>query len=223
MRDTEGASAIVLQSQRQRMEAVWRQRAQRLSQRPDLAENAQNTFPVVVLGIGKERYGVDLQDVAEVFPPVAPTPVPGAAAVISGVINVHGTIRPVVDLRRLLDMKSDANTLRDGYLAHVILLHKDGREMGLQIDSVEQIRWIETADLQMATRSDAGAFPRISHHIKGSTKDLLMLLSTEAIFAALDVTEPHQTDPHQADPHQADPHQADPHQADPHQAELNTE
>ena len=43
----------------------------------------------MVLGIGKERYGIDLQDVAEVFPPVAPTPVPGAAAVYSGVINVR--------------------------------------------------------------------------------------------------------------------------------------
>jgi purine-binding chemotaxis protein CheW len=204
MRDTQRASAIVLQSQRQRMEGVWRQRARRLSQRPNLAENAQNTFPVVVLGIGKERYGIDLQDVAEVFPPVAPTPVPGAAVVISGVINVHGAIRPVVDLRRLLDMKADHNTLRDGHLAHVILLHKGGREMGLQIDSVEQIRWIETANLQMATRSDAGAFPRVSHHIKGSTKDLLMLLSTEAIFAALDATEPHQAEAHQAEAHQAE-------------------
>lgn len=194
MRDTQRASPIVLQSQRQRMEAVWRQRARRLSQRANLGEDAQNTFPVVVLGIGKERYGVDLQDVAEVFPPVAPTPVPGAAAVISGVINVQGEIRPVIDLRRLLDMKADANTLRDGQLAHVILLHKDGREIGLQIDSVEQIRWIETADLQMATRSDAGAFPRLSSHLKGSTKDLLMLLSTEAIFAALDATEPQQAE-----------------------------
>ncbi len=58
----------------------------------------------MVLGIGAERYAVELRDVEEVLPPVRATPVPGAAAVFAGVINVHGEIRPVMDLRRLLGM-----------------------------------------------------------------------------------------------------------------------
>ena len=97
---TPGFDAIVPQSQ-QHVEAAWRERAHRLSQRPDFAGAAAKHFPGVVLGIGKERYGIDLPDVAEVLPPVAPTPVPGAPAVFAGVINVHGEIRPVIDLRRL--------------------------------------------------------------------------------------------------------------------------
>ncbi len=167
-------------SQRQRIEAVWRERARRLSQRPNLAGAAQDALPVVVLGIGKERYGIDLQDVAEVFPPVLPTPVPGAAPVFAGVINVHGEIRPVIDLRRLLGIETVAN----GSDSRVILLRKDGREMGLQIDSVEQIRWVGSADAQ--TGGDGQTVSaQVSPHIKGSTKDLLMLLSTEALFAEL--------------------------------------
>jgi chemotaxis signal transduction protein len=160
-----------------RTEMVWQERAHRLSQRPDPAGAGQDASPVMVLGIGKERYGIDLSDVAEVLPPVRSTPVPGAAPVFSGVINVHGEIRPVIDLRRLLGME----TLLNGDLPRVILLRKDGREMGLQIDTVEQIRRIASADLQSAGNGDPGW----SHHIKGSTKDLLMLLSAEALFAEL--------------------------------------
>jgi chemotaxis signal transduction protein len=63
----------------------------------------------------------------------------------------------------------------------VILLRKEGRTMGLQIDSVEQIRWIGAGDLQPARSGDAGA----SRHIQGSTQDRLMLLSTAALFAEL--------------------------------------
>ena len=71
-----------------RMEAVWRERARRLSQSPKLAGAGQSTLPVVVVGIGKERYGMPIEDVAEVFPPLRPTPVPGAHALFSGVVNV---------------------------------------------------------------------------------------------------------------------------------------
>jgi chemotaxis signal transduction protein len=166
-----------MNAQQQHMEAIWRQRANRLSQRPVLAEAKQNDLPVIVLGIGKERYAVDLPDVAEVLPPVRVTPVPGAPAGFSGVINVHGEIRPVIDLSGLLGIE----TVPNGDLARVILLRKEGRELGLQIDSVEQIRWIATADLPADGHGDATSSP----HIKGSTKDLLMLLSTEALFAEL--------------------------------------
>jgi purine-binding chemotaxis protein CheW len=163
------------------VEAVWRERALRLSESPVSAGPSPNAFPVLVLGIAKERYGIPLPDVAEVLPPVRPTPVPGAAAVFAGVINLHGEIRPVIDLRRALGME----TAEDGP-RRVILLRKNGRELGLQIDSVEQIRWIAAAefgaeDLQAAGNGAAGG----PQHVQGSTKDLLMLLSTEALFGEL--------------------------------------
>jgi chemotaxis signal transduction protein len=165
----------------ERMETVWRERAQRLSQRPNLAGTGQSALPIVVVGIGKERYGIAIADVAEVFPPLRPTRVPGASAVISGVINVHGEIRPVVDLRRLLGIAAGTETVRNGGPRRVILLRKDGREMGLQIDSVEQIRWIAANELDPVGSGEA-----VSGHVRASTKDLLMILGTEALFAALD-------------------------------------
>lgn len=173
MRETKERSQK--QSPEQRIEAVWRARADRLSQRRTLAE--ENLWPVIVLGIGKERYGVDLSAVAEVLAPLPVTPVPGAPPIFSGVINVHGEIRPVIDLGRLLGMQ----TVSNGDAARVILLRNEGCEMGLRIDSVEEIRRIGPGELQLAGSSDLA----YSEHIKGSTKDLLMLLSTEALFAEL--------------------------------------
>jgi purine-binding chemotaxis protein CheW len=158
-----------------RMEAVWRERASRLSERPAAAEAGQDFRPVMVLGIGAERYAVELRDVQEVLPPVRATPVPGAAAMFAGVINVHGEIRPVMDLRRLLGM----DAVPGGDRPRVIVLCKEGRQMGLQIDSVEQIRWIGSRDLEADDNSGR------SRYITGSTKDLLMLINTEALLAEL--------------------------------------
>ena len=68
---------------------------------------------------------------------------PERPQVFAGVINLHGEIRPVLDLRRFLDI-----AVEEGVPARVILLRKDGRELGLQVDSVEEVRWIGAGDLQ---------------------------------------------------------------------------
>jgi purine-binding chemotaxis protein CheW len=163
--------------QRGRMEAVWRERADRLRKRPAAAEAGQDFRPVMVLGIGAERYAVELGDVVEVLPPVRATPVPGAAAMFAGVINLHGEIRPVMDLRRLLSMDAVPRSDRP----RVIVLSQGGRQMGLQIDSVEQIRWVGSRDLESDENSGR------SRYMKGSTKDLLLLINTEALFAELQI------------------------------------
>lgn len=171
----------------QRTETVWRERAQRLSKRSNLLGAEQSTLPIVVVGIGKERYGIAIADVAEVFPPLHPTPVPGAPTAFSGVINVHGEIRPVLDLRRLLGIAAGTEAVRSGVPRRLILLRKDGLEMALEVDTVEQIRWIAASELQATGKREVA-----SAQITGSTADLLMLLSTEALFAELDVAYSHQ-------------------------------
>jgi purine-binding chemotaxis protein CheW len=133
---------------------------------------------VVVVGIGDERYGVDLGDVAEVLPPTQVTPVPGAPRLFSGVVNVHGEIRPVADLKRLLGIATGEN---DSH-AQVILLRKQGREMGLRVDRVEQIRSVASEELRSVDGPDAGLSAR---YLKGLTRDALMLINTEALFVEL--------------------------------------
>jgi chemotaxis signal transduction protein len=121
--------------------------------------------------------------VAEILPAIRVTPVPGAAAVFAGVINVHGEIRPVIDLRRLLGMEM----VGSGGAARVILLRREGREMGLRADTVERLGGIDPGDLEPDAHGEAGLLAHISSkYIRNSTKDMLMLLSTEALFAELD-------------------------------------
>jgi purine-binding chemotaxis protein CheW len=141
----------------ERVEAVWRERARRLAQVPALAGTGENSTPVIVLGVGKEQYGIDLTDVAQVLPPVRVTPVPGAAAVFAGVVNVHGEIRPVMDLRPLLGIAPEPQS----HLACVVLLRQDERRMGLRIDRVERVRWIGAGDLQPSGNGGAGTSPFI--------------------------------------------------------------
>ena len=201
------------------VEAVWRERAKRLSERHVTAAAGQNAIPVLILAISTERYAVHLPDVVEVLAPVRPTPVPGTAAVLAGVINVHGEIRPVLDLRRLLGMPAPVlETASSGPLARVILLRQHGIELGLQIDSVEQIRWIGPEELERAGTGAIGSSP----YIKGTTQDLLMLLSTAALVAELHISESKPAELNSSELNSSEVNPAKRNPADLHTAEPHT-
>lgn len=168
----------MLETEQERMEAVWRQRAVRLSRRALGDRTARREFPVLVLEIDARRYGIELADVAEVLPPTLVTPVPGASPFFLGVVNVHGEIRPVADLKRLLGIESAVSDS----LARVILLRKDRREMGLVVDRVEEIRSVASGDAQSAGNRYVELSTR---YLKGLRHDTLMLLNTEELFKEL--------------------------------------
>ena len=159
---------------REQVEAVWRQRAVRLSRRPTVSTQ-EFQLHVLVLALGKERYGIEIADVAEVLPAILCTPVPGAPPVIAGVMNVRGEIRPVMDLKLILGIR---NAAVPGVPAPVILLRQQAREVGVQVDQVEQIRTIAAGELRACGDETAG----LSRYLKGITQDTLMLLSTEALY-----------------------------------------
>ena len=165
-------------SVQERTEAVWRLRAARLSRRPAAAAGGLNKQQVLVFQIKNERYGIELADVAEVLAPVHCTPVPGAPPAIAGVINVHGEIRPVLDLARLLGVE----VIACGGLTRAVLLRWKGREMGVKVDRVQQTRWIAAAELRPAGSGHTDLSVRF---LKAVTEDTLMLLRTEALFAEL--------------------------------------
>jgi chemotaxis signal transduction protein len=165
-----------MESPDEKVTAVWQQRAARLSKRPMPAEAGQHAVLVLVVTLGKERYGLALEDVAEVLPPVQITTVPGAMPIFAGVIHVHGEIRGVLDLTKVMGLQAEATTGP----ARVVLLRRQGREIGLKVDRTEEVRRVASEQLQLTDEASTG------HYIKGLTKDSLMLLNTEALFAELE-------------------------------------
>lgn len=161
------------------MESVWRERAARLSRRRDSGATPQDLAQVVVFQIGDERYGIEISRVAGVVAPVECTPVPGAPHALAGIIEVHGEIRPVLDLRRMLGLESSGEA---GEALPVVLIQRRGRQIGLRVDRVEQVRSLPRADLRPAGDGAAGLSTR---YLESLTPDTLMLLSADSLFAEL--------------------------------------
>lgn len=68
---------------------------------------------LLFFALDDRRFAVDAHDVVEVVRAVAITPLPGAPAVVEGVVDVRGAALPVFDLRRRFGLAARAVDVGD--------------------------------------------------------------------------------------------------------------
>lgn len=134
---------------------------------------------LVVFDVERQRYALPLHDVERVLPMVAVSPLPKAPAVAIGVINLHGKIIPVLDVRRRFGLPS-----RDyGLTAHLLVARTVRRIVALPVDEVLGVRNVAT---DTVTPPD-GVLPGIGH-VAGiaALADGLLFIHDLETFLSLD-------------------------------------
>jgi purine-binding chemotaxis protein CheW len=97
---------------------------------------------LVTFRIGGEEFGLDVFQVHEILRHEEPTTMPKAPAFVEGVLDVRGTLVPVVDLRK----RFEVHDLRYDEETRIILVDFQGERLGLVVDEVtEVLRAPETA------------------------------------------------------------------------------
>lgn len=87
---------------------------------------------LVVFAVAGRRYALDLSAVERVLPMVAVSPLPRAPDIALGVVNIHGTIVAVVDIRRRFGLPPGATALRD----RLLVARTARRVLALVVDAV---------------------------------------------------------------------------------------
>ena len=94
--------------------------------------------------LGNEHYGVDILKVQEIRGYDAVTRVPDAPDYIKGVINLRGTVLPIIDLGARFGLATTEPTAR-----HVIMVaHIGSRLVGLLVDAVSDIVQLTDSTIQ---------------------------------------------------------------------------
>ena len=97
--------------------------------------------------IGKEYFGVDILMVQEIIRSTPITAVPNSPDFIEGVINLRGSIIPVIDLRKRLnlfvnDMKYNKDEI------WIVILDVKGRVTGFIVDKVTEVLKIQEGSIE---------------------------------------------------------------------------
>ncbi len=93
--------------------------------------------------VGGRHYGIDVSQIREVFRWEAATPLPQAPALIEGVIDLRGSMIPVVDLGRVLDV----GPVKGSDQARIVLTEVDGMIIGFSVDAAIEVLSVPGAQL----------------------------------------------------------------------------
>jgi purine-binding chemotaxis protein CheW len=139
---------------------------------------------VLVFTLGSQDYGLDILKVQEIrgYEPV--TRMLGAPDYIKGVINLRGTIVPIVDLRLRMSLERAAYDER----TVVIILNLGERVVGMVVDSVSDVMTLHADQIHPAP--EFGGPEKATGHLTGLAsvdERMLMLVDIEKLMAADDL------------------------------------
>jgi len=154
---------------------VLEERARALARSSDEDETSGETIGMVVLAVGDERYGVEVQDVQEIEPLDKITPIPGTPAFWTGVVNLRGSMYPVLDIERYLGLP-----LSEGVESpKVALVSRNGISVGLLVDEVPEIRPVKVSEIGPPLAEGSSK----AEVVRGVTPDMLSILDLEALLS----------------------------------------
>lgn len=99
----------------------------------------------IIFRLGSEYFATETEKIQNISDIMQITKVPTAPAHIKGLINLRGSIKPLVDISMLLNIKSESEQ------ENIIILKLDEEEIGIAVDEVVEVVEIDTNMLQNAS------------------------------------------------------------------------
>ncbi len=93
--------------------------------------------------LGEEQYGISIDRIKEIMAMMKVTQVPKTPKYMRGVINLRGSIIPVVDTRLRFGMEPQEETMHTA----IIIVEVEKVNIGFIVDRVEEVASIDTARL----------------------------------------------------------------------------
>ncbi len=133
--------------------------------------------------LDQEEYGIDILKVQEIRGYESPTRVANAPDFIKGVINLRGTIVPIVDMR----LKFNCANADYNAFTVVIILNLRSRIVGIVVDSVSDVMELPPESLKAAPDIDSVIDSSAVLGLGSLGERMLILLDIERLMSAPDM------------------------------------
>ncbi len=121
-----------------------------LSTVEETKERANDSNQYLTFFMAGEEYGVDILCVQEIRGWENATPIPNAPPNIKGVINLRGTIVPIVDLRQCFGLQAIEYTPVTVVIVLKVVTKNKSRIIGIVVDAVSDVYSLSAADMKAA-------------------------------------------------------------------------
>ena len=133
--------------------------------------------------LDQEEYGIDILKVQEIRGYEQPTRIANAPAFIKGVVNLRGTIVPIVDMRLKFNCaQADYNSF-----TVVIILNLRDRVVGIVVDSVSDVMELSAENIRSAPDVESAIDNGCILGLGSVGERMLILLDIEKLMSIADM------------------------------------
>ena len=133
--------------------------------------------------LDQEEYGIDILKVQEIRGYEPPTRIANAPAFIKGVVNLRGTIVPIVDMR----LKFNCAQAEYNSFTVVIILNLHQRVVGIVVDSVSDVMELHPDAIRAAPDIDSAIDSGSITGLGSVGERMLILLDIEKLMSGADM------------------------------------
>lgn len=135
--------------------------------------------------IGDDIYAVDIMRIKEIIRPQKITVLPKAPQFVEGVLNLRGTVIPIIDLRKRFDMPQreiDQNR-------RLLIITLAGCIMGMAVDEVTEVITVPVANIKPPPQITQGVDAEYLVGVCLAQDSLIMLLNPDRLLTGRETAE----------------------------------
>lgn len=138
----------------------------------------ESTVNLACFEVKEQLYAIEVEYVREIVRLMEITPLPNSPTLIEGVIDLRGSVIPVMDLSRALN-RGEASS---GMNARIIVLEVDGLALGLWVDAATDVLTFDTEQMEdvpdLATQA---GYEAVRHVVRRDDGPPVMVLAVEGL------------------------------------------
>jgi purine-binding chemotaxis protein CheW len=137
--------------------------------------------------LGNEIFATDVEKVREVLDLTTITKIPRTPEFMAGVINLRGSVVPVVDLRLCFEMSKTESTRNTCIVVVEVQLDNESTIIGALADSVEEVIDLEPDQIQPAPKIGTQIRTEFIRGMGKRDTQFIIILDIDRVFSSEDI------------------------------------
>ncbi|WP_321493557.1 chemotaxis protein CheW [uncultured Desulfobacter sp.] len=147
-------------------------------------QDITQTSQYLTFKLDNEIYAMDITTVREVLDIIQITKVPRMPDFMCGVINLRGSVVPVVDLRTKFGLKKEPSLKETCIVIIEVVLDGEETVLGILVDSVQEVISLEPEQIDPPPRIGTRLKTEFIRGMGKKDMDFIIILETTKVFSA---------------------------------------
>ena len=145
----------------------------------DQKNTSMETQQFLTFSLNGQEFGIEILQVQEIKNYIRVTPIPNAPKHVKGVINLRGTVIPIIDLRDTLGM--DVSQI-DKFTV-IIVVNIETKIVGLVVDSVSDVLDVNREDIEVPPGLFSDSHTTVVNRIAKTEDRLISILDISKVMS----------------------------------------